>query len=403
MDFSKLRGDFPVLERKINGKPIIYMDSACMSLKPKQVIEAMMQYYREFPACAGRSNHRLGSEVQERYIGTRKAVKNFIGAKKEGEIVFTRNTTEGINLIARSFGLKTGDCVLTTDREHNSNLVPWQVLAAKTGAKHKVIPSKQDNTFDMSAFEAMLDKSVKLVSFVHTSNMDGYTLPAREIIRAAHDNGSLVLMDAAQSVPHRKVDVKKLDADFMAFSGHKMLGPTGTGILYGKEKLLEKLEPFLVGGDTVEYSTYGGHKLLKPPERFEAGLQDYAGIIGLGAAVKYLEGIIGQDNVERHEKAIADLMFTGLSAMDNVQLLAPPEGQRGGIVPFNVKGMKYHQVSLLLDRNANIMVRSGQHCVHSWFKAHGIEGSVRASLYLYNTKEEAEAFLEEVRRVVKLA
>jgi cysteine desulfurase/selenocysteine lyase len=400
MDFSSLRKDFPALSRRVGGKPLVYLDSACMSLKPNQVIEAMLQYYREFPACAGRSNHTLGSEATERYQASRKAVQRLIGAKKAEEIVFTRNTTEGINLIAKSLGLKAGDTVLTTDREHNSNLLPWQMLSERKGTRHRVVPSKQDNTFDLTALEALLDKSVKLVSFVHTSNLDGYTLPAKEIIKASHDNGSLVLVDAAQSVPHKKVDVRRLDADFLAFSGHKMLGPTGTGVLYGRQNLLEKLEPFIVGGETVEYTTYETHKFLKPPEKFEAGLQDYAGLIGLGAAADYLQRA-GLENIEAHEKDVSKIIFEGLSAMDKVQLIAPPETSRGGIISFNIKGVKYHQVSLLLDK-AGIAVRSGQHCAHSWFRARGMEGCVRASLYLYNTIEEAGLFAEEVGKIARL-
>lgn len=396
-----MRKDFPILQKKFDGKPLIYFDNACMTLRPVQVINAVIRYYEEFPACGERSHHRLGRMVTEEVENARKTMKDFLGAKNEKEIIFTKNTTEGINLVARSLGLKAGDVVLTTDREHNSNLLPWQQLS-KIGVKHETIKSNPDGTFDFAAFEKRMDKSIKLVSMVHTSNLDGYTTPADKIIKTAHDWGALVLLDAAQSVPHKEVNVAKLGVDFLAFSGHKMMGPSGTGVLYGKNDLLEKMSPFVVGGGTVSDSTYNSCTFEKPPERFEAGLQDYAGIIGLAEAARYLERI-GKRNIEVHETELNKTITKGLLNLDGISIIGPHDAAlRSGIISFNVGKAGSHEVALLLDRNANIAVRSGAHCVHSWFNAHGMKGSVRASLYAYNTKEEAAVFLDAMQKLSKV-
>lgn len=399
MNIEKIREDFPVLHKKMNGKPLIYLDSACMSLKPKQVINAMNEYYLEYPACAGRSSHKLGRKATEKYDEARKKVSDFINAKWN-EIVFTKNTTESLNLVANSLNLEKGNVVVTTDKEHNSNLVPWQLLAKRKGIIHKIAMSNKDGTFDIERLEKMMDKNVRLVSMVHASNLDGYTVPAREIIKIAHDNGALVILDCAQSVPHSKIDVRKLDADFLAFSGHKMLGPS-IGVLYGKYHLLEKLEPFMVGGDTVEFTTYETHKLLKPPEKFEAGLQNYAGAIGMAAAVEYLNSA-GLENIGKHEHLLNKIITEGIENIHGTEIIGPSAELRGGITSFNIRGMNFHDVAVMLDEMANIAVRSGQHCVHSWFAAHGIEGTVRASLYLYNTKSECEIFTDNLDKIAKL-
>ncbi len=395
MNPDKIREDFPILHKKINGKPIIYFDNACMSLKPKQVIEAMNEYFEKYPACVGRSSHKLSNMATEKYNEARKKVADFINAK-HNEIVFTKNTTESLNLVANTLKLKKGDVVITTDKEHNSNLVPWQLLRERKGIIHKVVKSGNDGAFDIDGFEKMMDKDVKLVSMVHTSNIDGSTIPAKEIAKIAHDHGALVMLDGAQSVPHKKTDVKKIDADFLAFSGHKMLG-SSIGVLYGKYHLLEGLEPFIVGGDTVEYTTYESHKFLKPPEKFEAGLQNYAGAIGLGAATEYLNKI-GMENVERHEHELNKYIMALIGNIDGIKIIA----SNGGIISFNINGMEFHDVALMLDEMANIAVRSGQHCVHSWFNANKIKGFVRASLYLYNTKNEGDIFADNLKNIVKL-
>ena len=400
LNIEKIRQDFPILQKKLSGKPLIYFDNACMTLKPASVIAAMNEYYENFPACVGRSAHKLSKLATEKYTEAREKVAKFIGAKPS-EVIFTRNTTEGINLIASCLDFKAGDIVLTTDKEHNSNLLPWQQLKEK-GILHKICHSKPDGTFDLENFKKNLDKNVKLVSMVHTSNIDGTTIPAESIIELAHKNGSLVLLDAAQSVPHKKIDVKKLDVDFLAFSGHKMCGPTGMGILYGKFDLLKKLKPFMVGGDTVKSTTYETAEFLLPPEKFEAGLQNYAGAIGFGAAAEYLQKI-GLENIEKHEIELNKFITEEIAKIPGVRILCPQNPElRSGIISFTIDGLDIHYVAQLLDNMANIAVRSGQHCVHSWFNAHKILGSVRVSLYFYNTKEEARIFIDTLKKICEL-
>ncbi|MCX6820402.1 MAG: cysteine desulfurase [Candidatus Aenigmarchaeota archaeon] len=407
MDVEKIRADIPALQQKFNGKPVIYFDNACMSLRPRQMVEAMDEYYYKYPGCAGRSIHKFGTMVTDKYDAARKRMAKFIGAKDEREIVFTRNTTEGINIVAQSFGLQKGDAVITSDREHNSNLLPWQVLAKRAGIEHSIVYSNEsDGTFDLGEFERrvkMLGDRLKLVSVVHTSNLDGYTLPAKEIIDISHSAGALVMLDGAQSVPHKRIDVRKLDADFLAFSGHKMMGPSGIGVLYGKYEQLDKLQPFLVGGDTVQDTTYDTCIFLHPPERFEAGLQNYAGAIGLAAAADYLDGH-GFDEAEKHEIELNRVITDGISGIKGLTILGPQDPKlRSGVISFNIEGMFPHDIAIMLDDTANIMIRSGAHCVHSWFNAHVIRGSARASLYMYNTKDEASTFVEKLKEIAKLA
>lgn len=402
MDLKKIRQDFPILQENSGNKPITYLDNACQSLRPRPVIEAINRYYLKSSACSGRSMHKLAAEVTREVDQSRSAIAKFLNAAKKDEIVFTRNTTEGINLVANTLCLETGDVVLISDKEHNSNLIPWQTMAKKKGITLKNVPSKEDNTFDLQAFDKLLEKNVKLVSFGQTSNLDGVSIPVDEIIKRAHRNGSLVLLDAAQTAPHQKINVKGLDVDFVAFSGHKMLGPSGMGVLYGKYSLLEQMEPFLVGGDTVLSSTYDTCQFLPPPEKFEAGLQDYAGIIGMGAAIKYLEGI-GFDAIQSQERLLNEIITAEIKDMPKLRILGPQDSkQRGGIISFYIEGIDSHRIALMLDQMANIMVRSGQHCVHSWFNAHQIKGSVRVSLYFYNTQEEALLFINNLKKIGKV-
>lgn len=402
MNVEKIREDFQVLQKKINGKPIIYFDNACMSLRPKQVIAAADEYYLEYPGCAGRSAHEFGTKVTQKYDEARQEVAKFVGAKMKEEIIFTRNTTEGLNLVFSSLELGRGDVIATTDKEHNSILVPVQMLKKKKGVEHKIIFSKNDQ-FDMQKFSDSMSNKVKLVAMAHSTNIDGTTIPEKQIIKVAHDFGSLVMLDAAQSVPHKEVKVKDLDVDFISFSGHKMLGPSGTGVLYGKYELLEKMSTYNVGGDTVEFTTYDTHKFLKPPEKFEAGLQNYAGAIGLAEAARYLDKV-GRKNIEKHEEELNKVITEGLRGEKGLRILGPQESKlRGGIFPFIVEGMNVHDVALMLNNTANIMIRSGQHCVHSWFAANKLAGSDRVSLYLYNTREEAEVFVETLKKIMRLA
>jgi cysteine desulfurase/selenocysteine lyase len=402
MDIKRIRQDFPMLQENAGHKPITYFDNACQSLRPKAVIDAINQYYLKSSACSGRSMHQLAAEVTRGCDQARSSIAKFLNAARKEEVVFTRNTTEGINLVSNSLDFQKDDVVLISDKEHNSNLIPWQILAKKKGIILKIVPSQEDNTFDLQAFEKLLDKKVKLVSFGHTSNLDGVSIPAAEIIQKAHQNGSMVLLDAAQTAPHRRINVKALDVDFIAFSGHKMLGPSGTGVLYGKYQLLEQLEPFLVGGDTVLSSTYDSCQFLPPPEKFEAGLQDYAGIMGLGAAVNYLMGT-GFEAVEKQVQLLNEYITAEIKDMPKLKLIGPADPKRrGGIVSFYIEGVDSHRIALMLDQMANIMVRSGQHCVHSWFNAHQLKGSVRASLYFYNTQEEAMLFVNSLKKIGKV-
>ncbi|VVB95961.1 Cysteine desulfurase [uncultured archaeon] len=407
MDIQKIRHDFPALAKKWNGKYPIYFDNACMTLKPAQVMDAMNEYYNEYPVCGGRSLHRMAKKVDENVIESREKFQKFLGASRPEEIIFTRNTTEGLNLVANCFDLKKGDMVLTSDREHNSNLIPWQVQVHKKGIRHVIVHSNPDNTFDIARFEDILNKNrnVRLVSMVHTSNLDGYTIPAKEIIRIAHDHGALVMLDGAQSAPHKPLDVKTLDVDFFALSVHKMLGPTGMGVLYGKYHLLEEIAPFIVGGDTVSDTTFEGAKFLPPPEKFEAGLQNYAGMIGCGAAVDYLNKI-GLSNIEKHEEKLNTIITGGIKDIQGLKIIGPQDpDMRGGIISFTVdfkKGGDAHDIAIILDETENIAVRSGAFCVHSWFNYRKCEAAVRASLYLYNMEEEARKFIDVLGKTVGL-
>ncbi len=402
MDVKKIRQDFPMLQGSAGNKPVVYLDNACQTLRPKQVIDAINGYYLKSSACGGRSMHHLAAGVSQDVDQARGIIAKCLNAAKKEEIIFTRNTTEGINLVAHSLSLKPGDAVLISDKEHNSNLIPWQMLVKRAGVQLKVLPSKPDNTFDLDRYQAMLDHTVKLVSLGMTSNLDGVSIPAAEVIKKAHQAGALVLLDAAQAAPHQAIHVRGLDVDFLALSGHKMLGPSGTGVLYGKLALLDRLEPFLVGGDTVASSTYETCEFLPVPEKFEAGLQDYAGIIGLGAAFKYLQEV-GFDAIQKQERLVNQAITQALKDLPGLTLLGPADpAQRGGVFSFYIEGIDSHRIALMLDQMAGVMVRSGQHCVHSWFNAHQIKGSVRASFYFYNTLEEAELFTSNLKKIRKV-
>lgn len=382
MNVNKIKEDFTIFEKKISGKPITFLDSACMSLKPKQVVDKINEYYNNYPTCGGRGGYKLAKEVTNEVEETRRLVKKFINAKYEDEIIFNRNATEGINVIANNF-----DEALISDREHNSNLICW---------KNKiVVDSKNDFTFDLDDFNQKV-KGVKLVSLVWTSNLDGYTLPVKEIIKIAHENEALVMLDGAQAVPHKEVDVKKLDVDFLAFSGHKMLGPTGVGVLYGKKDLLLNLKPLILGGGTVYDSTYEDYKFEELPKKFEAGLQDYAGIIGFSEAVKYLSKHISE--IDSHEQKLVKYLYENL---DVEHVGVSDYKLNSGVFNFNLK-MDNHEVAIMLDAMENICVRSGAHCVHSWFNKHNLKGSVRASFYLYNYLEDAERLVKSINNIKKM-
>lgn len=390
---EKYRSDFPILQ----NTDVTYFDNACMTLRPRQVIDEVKRYYEECPACGDRSMHRLGKKVDEGVNLTRAVAKKFLGAKKESEIVFTSGTTQSINIIAKSITWRKGDEVLTSNKEHNSNLLPWQKLSALS-VKHKILPF--DNP---QALSDAITKNTRLISLAHTSNMDGSFIDPKPFIKIAHEHDVPVMLDAAQSIPHSDVNVKKLDVDFLACSGHKMLGPTGTGLLYAKEEWLNTLEPQFVGGGNVRDATYESAEYDSSPHKFEAGLQNYAGIFGLKAAMKYLMKI-GRSKIFDHEQKLNKKLSEGLSVYDDLSILGPEWKKRSGITSFYMDKVDMHQVSLLLDQSANIATRSGRHCVHSWFNANNIDGTTRASLYFYNTADEIAKFLEafeQVRGMVK--
>lgn len=391
MNVDKIRGDFAILRGK---NPPIYFDNACTTFRPDSVINKMKEYYEQYPSCAGRSNHKLGARVTEEVVKARKQVADFFNAKRESEIIFTRNTTEGINLIANSFKWKPEDAVLTSDKEHNSNLVPW-LLAKERGLYHRTFKFG-----DLEDFKKKM-KEVRLVSVVQTSNVDGTSQDIKEMAKIAHENDAFILVDAAQSAPHKPIDVRKLDIDFLVCSGHKMLGPSGMGVLYGKQDLLNDLRYFMAGGETVTNSTYTSFNPERVPERFEAGLQNYSGIVGLAEALRYLQKV-GLDNIEKHEHELNKRLSDGLEKL-GITILGPKDAKRrSGIAGFATGKMSPHEVSLMLD-SFNVMIRSGMHCVHSWFNAQGLKGSARASLYLYNTKEEVDFMLEKMKDIAKLA
>ena len=366
MDISKYRKDFPILNS--DDSPT-YLDSACMTLRPQAVIDALIDYYTNYPACGGRSVHKLSWKVTENFEIARDQIRRFMGAEKPNEIVFTKNATEGMNIVANGLNLRKGDKVLTSDKEHNANVVPWHHLAKYKGIKYEVLPAKNNYFFDLEVLKENITKDTKLVSFVHTSNLDGHSNPAKDIIEICHDKDVKVMMDAAQSAPHKEVNVTDLGVDFAAVSAHKFCGPSGMGALYGKYAELEKLVPTFVGGSTVVNSSYEDYKLLPPPSCFEPGLQDYAGAIGAGVAAEYVMGI-GRDNIQEHENKLNTLMTNKLKDLDGLSIVGPEDvSQRGGILSFNIEGLDPTEIAMHLDDKYNIAIRSGMHCVHSWFNS----------------------------------
>jgi cysteine desulfurase/selenocysteine lyase len=400
MNVEKIRDDFPILNKKFNGKPIIYFDNACTTLKPKPVVDAVVEYYTEYTGCAGRSIHKLSKKTTEKFEEARQKVGKFINAESD-EIIWTKNTTEAINVVANSLDFKKGDKVIITNLEHSSNLIPWQVLAEKNIIDLDFVLCNKEGEFDPESFKEKIDRKTKLVSISFMSNVTGTIAPIKEIVKIAHDNGSLVLADGAQAVPHLSVDVKKLDLDFLAFSGHKMCGPTGIGCLYGKKELLDKLSSFIVGGETVTDADLNSHVFEKIPQKLEGGIQNYAGVIGLGATVDYLKKI-GMDNIEKHEKELAKNLLEGISNINGLSIIGPKDWKKkDALVAFTVKGLGPHDVAMLLDHE-NICIRSGMHCAYSFHKfINESKGSARASLYFYNTKEEIAIFIDKLNNIVK--
>jgi cysteine desulfurase/selenocysteine lyase len=401
MDIEKIREDFPILQKKVNGKPFIYFDNACTTLKPKKVIDSILAYYTEYTGCAGRSIHKFATKTTEEFEKAREKVSKFINAKKPEEIIWTKNTTEAINLVAYGFKFNKGDKIITTNLEHSSGLMPWQLMVEKEGIILDFVLCNKEGEFNVEDFKKKIDKKTKLISVIHTSNVTATRSPIEEIIKIAHDNGSLVMVDGAQSVPHMSLDVKRLDIDFLGFSGHKMCGPTGIGCLYGKYDLLKELQPFILGGETIKDADLNHYVLDEIPHRFEGGIQNYAGAIGLGAAVDYLSAI-GMKNIENYEKELSRALVEGLLNIPGIDFIGPKDyKKRGDLAAFNIKGMEPHDVAIMLDEQ-NIFVRSGMHCAYPLHKfLNDVKGSVRASLYFYNTKDEVKVFIEKLNSIAK--
>ncbi len=400
MTSDPLRAQFPALVSRPGHPAPVYLDSACMSLVPRPVLRAMEEYYTEYPGCAGRSLHRFAQEVGRRYEESRAAFARFLGRGDPNGVVFVRNATEALNLVAQGLDWKSGERVLISDREHNSNLIVWQRLAAERGVRIEVLELPDDGAFDGDALDSALAKGVRLVSLFHTSNLDGRTLPVREITERAHYRGARVLFDGCQAVPHERVDLDRIGADYYALSAHKMLGPTGFGVLAGTPETLAELRPLLVGGETVEWSTLTEHRLRPPPHRFEAGLQNYAGAIGAHAAIDFLEHV-GFDEVGRRQRAVNDRISSALSGEKRVHPIGPTDpARRPSLFAFTVDGVDPHDVAIFLDEGYRVMVRSGMHCVHSFYARRGIPGNVRASFYLYNDRSDADALVRGVTELL---
>ena len=405
-DASEIRKDFPILQRKVNGHDIIYFDNAATSQKPLQVIEAVKEFYERHNANVHRGVHTLSQESSKLYEEAHEETARLVNARGIEEIVFVKNTTEAINLVAYSLALHMlgeGDEVITTVMEHHSNIVPWEMLSKIRGFKVKYADVKGDGTLDFESLEGLITERTKIVTVTHASNVTGVINDIAKISKLAHQNNAILVVDGAQSVPHMPVDVRKLDIDFLAFSGHKMLAPTGIGVLYGKRELLEKMEPFIGGGDmirSVKYDKLKGcsiewHHL---PWKFEAGTPNVCNAIGLAEAIRYLKRL-GMENVREHERQLTQHTLKLLQENESVEVYGPRDvSTKCGIVSFNVRGLNHHDVALIFD-SFGIMVRSGYHCAEPLHHRLGVEGSVRASFYIYNTMDEVERFIEVLREI----
>ncbi|MBK7316267.1 cysteine desulfurase [Candidatus Villigracilis affinis] len=404
LNVSQIRKDFPILEREIRaGVGLTYLDSTATSQKPLVVIEAMNDYYRRSNANIHRGVHALAEEATTMYEGAREKIAKFINAASARQVIYTRNTTESINLVAYSWAranLKQGDLVILTEMEHHSNLVPWHMLQAERGIEMDFIPVTEDGVLDLGMYKTLLDRRPKLVSFTHMSNVLGTINPAAEIIRLAHEAGAITLVDAAQSVPHLTVDVQALDADFLAFSAHKMCGPTGIGALYGKTALLESMPPFLGGGDMIKEVKLRSFRPNTLPHKFEAGTPAIAEAIGFGAAVDYLSKI-GMDAIAAHEHEITEYALERLEEIPGVKLFGPSADKKGGVAAFTLEGVHPHDVAQILDQDG-IAVRAGHHCAQPLHEKFGIPATSRASFYLYSTKEEVDLLVNGIYKVKEM-
>lgn len=401
-DVNAIRRDFPILSTTVYDRPLVYLDNAATTQKPLCVLDAMRHEYLNANANVHRGVHYLSQQATELHEAARETVRRFINAGKTEEVIFTRGTTESINLVASSFCeefMKEGDEIIVSVMEHHSNIVPWQLQAARRGVAVRVIPMNDEGELDMEAYAGMFTERTKIVSVAHVSNVLGTVNPVREMIRIAHSHGVPVLVDGAQSTPHFKVDVQELDCDFFAFSGHKIYGPTGIGVLYGKEEWLERMPPYQGGGEMIESVTFEKTVFQSLPFKFEAGTPDYIATHGLAVALDYVNGI-GLENISSHERELTSYCMEQMRSIDGIALFGTSE-HKDAVVSFLVGDIHHLDMGTLLDR-LGIAVRTGHHCAQPVMQRYGIQGAVRASFAMYNTREEIDALVEGVRRVSRM-
>jgi cysteine desulfurase / selenocysteine lyase len=404
LDVASIRGDFSILSREVHpGIPLVYLDSTATTQKPRQVLDAMDGFYRTNNANINRGVHTLAEEATGMYEQARLAVAQFINAQSPEEIIFTRNATESINLVAYTWGrrfLKAGDLVILTEMEHHSNLVPWYILMTERGLTLEFVPVTDEGLLDLEAYRSLLARGPKLVAVTGMSNVLGTINPIAEMVHLAHAAGALFLVDGAQSVPHLPVDVQALDLDFLAFSAHKMLGPTGIGALYGRKQLLESMPPFLGGGDMIKSVHLRSFVPNDIPHKFEAGTPAIAEAVGFGAAIEYLRNI-GMEAVAAHEREMVEYALERLEEIPGVKVFGPPAGKKGGVAAFTLEGVHPHDIAQILDRYG-IAVRAGHHCAQPLHEKFGITATARASFYIYSLKEEVDKLVEGIYKVKKL-
>lgn len=396
MNIQDIRNQFPILDQEVNGSPLVYLDSSATSQKPLQVIETIEKYYREINSNVHRGVHTLGTRATDAYEGAREKVRKFINAKSIQEVIFTRGTTTSLNTVASSYAaanLKEGDEIVITYMEHHSNIIPWQQAAKRTGAVLKYIPLQEDGTLSLEDVRATITANTKIVSVMQVSNVLGVINPVKEIAQIAHENGAIMVVDGAQSAPHMKIDVQDLDCDFLAFSGHKMCGPTGIGVLYGKKHLLESMEPIEFGGEMIDFVHLQESTWKELPWKFEGGTPIIAGAIGLGAAIDFLNEV-GLDNIAEHEHKLAAYALEKMSAVEGMTIYGPLDAaKRAGLVTFNIKDVHPHDVATVLDAEG-IAVRAGHHCAQPLMRWLNASATARASFYLYNTEEDIDKLVE---------
>ncbi|WP_367306452.1 cysteine desulfurase [Alicyclobacillus acidocaldarius] len=398
MNAEELRKDFPILSERVNGHRLVYLDNAATSQKPRQVIEALVRYYEHDNSNVHRGVHTLGSRATEAYEAARERVARFIRARSPQEVVFTRGTTESLNMIAHGYArakLREGDEIVLPPSEHHSNLIPWQQAARATGATLRYLPLQPDGTIRLEDVEAAVTHRTKIVAIAHVSNVLGTVNPVREIAEIAHRHGAIIVVDGAQSVPHMPTDVVEMDCDFLAFSGHKMLGPTGIGVLYGKAELLAEMEPTYFGGEMIDVVDLYESTWKEAPWKFEGGTPIIAGAIGLAAAMDYLDRV-GMAEIERHDAALAAKAVERLAEIDGVTIFGPPPGQsRAGLVTFNLGHVHPHDLATVLDARG-VAIRAGHHCAQPLMRLFNVPATARASFYLYNTEEDVDALVDAV-------